>query len=486
MVKDLEKELRVRAVRHVLALKHVKKIVMGCILVNKIQNLFDPVLYSVWILYKMDFIRIKNKRAADVHPKKRVRTSEPVKLINKGKYGCIYKPGIRCSGKPWPVKYISKIQVIRSATSREVTVGKLLRKMVPNFAQYFAPILSSCPIDISVIDKEEVRKCDVIQENVDNLSTRFSSNKIRYVGEMTLGDFLLDTFVKRPRVFMKEMVHTHQYLLKSLGLMEGLGLVHYDLKENNVVYDSEQSAPIVIDFGLAFLAADVGTNAAQYKQYFYDPYEKYPPWCFDTVLLSHIADVRDLSAVLAKEDIVALKQRLQVFVEKNDAVLVPFISEGERDAFMMGWSGYLDSFLGKSWNDLWKSLFSQHASWDNYSIAVVYFMIMEQFSDLFLGEGVPVFVQSYISLLKRVVLWVPLVSGTSSAGTTGPSARLTALTMKSDFALIFKGVKGKEYADFVGRVETVSRDKKLVGKVEQGLAELTLEQLEDSGEIGHE
>lgn len=432
----------------------------------------------------MDVIRIKNKR--DVHAKKRVRPSEPaIKLINKGKYGCIYKPGIRCSGKPWPVKYISKIQVIRSATSREIGVGKLLRKMVPNFAQYFAPILSSCPIDISVIDKEEVRKCDVIHENMglvsgSGSSARFSSNKIRYVGEMTLGDFLLDTFVKRPRVFMKELVHTHQYLLKSLGLMEGLGLVHYDLKENNVVYDEEQSAPIVIDFGLAFLAADVGSSAVQqYKQFFYDPYEKYPPWCFDTVLLSHIADIGDLSVVLTKEDIVVLKRRLQVFVEKNDAVRVPFISDGERDAFMMGWSGFLDAFLGKSWDDLWKSLFSQHASWDNYSIAVVYFMMMEQFSELFLGEGVPAFVRSYMALLKRVVLWVP-DQGTSS------SARLTALTMKSDFAFIFKGVKGKEYADFVVRVETVSRDKTQSAKVAQGLAQLTLEQLEDSGEIGHE
>jgi len=433
----------------------------------------------------MDFIRIKNKRAVSANPKKRVRTSEPVKLINKGKYGCIYKPGIRCSGKPWPVKYISKIQVIRSATSREVTVGKLLRKSVPNFAQYFAPILSSCPIDISVIDKEEVRKCDVIQENVDNLSTRFSSNKIRYVGEMTLGDFLLDTFAKRPKVFMKEIVHTHQYLIKSLGLMEGLGLVHYDLKENNVVYDLEQSAPIVIDFGLAFLAADVIVDSSA-KHFFYDPYEKYPPWCFDTVLLSHIADLANLSAVLAKEDIVTLKRRLQVFVEKNDAVRVPFISGGERDAFMMGWSGYLDAFLGKSWNDLWKSLFSQHGSWDNYSIAVVYFMIMEQFSELFLGEGVPVFVQSYMALLKRVVLWVPLVSGTTSTSATVGANRLTALTMKSDFAFIFKGVKGKEYADFVVRVETVSRDKKQLNNVTQGFAELTLEQLEDSGEIGHE
>lgn len=446
----------------------------------------------------MDFIRIKNKR--DVHAKKRVRVSDPIKLINKGKYGCIYKPGIRCSGKPWPVKYISKIQVIRSATSREVTVGKLLRKMVPNFAQYFAPILSSCPIDISIIDKEEVRKCDVIQENMGLVSrsgstaganaganagasagaVRFSSNKIRYVGEMTLGDFLLDTFVKRPRVFMKEMVHTHQYLIKSLGLMEGLGLVHYDLKENNVVYDVEQSAPIVIDFGLAFLAADVDSSAVQqYKQFFYDPYEKYPPWCFDTVLLSHIADVRDLSVVLTKEDIVVLKRRLQVFVEKNDAVRVPFISDGERDAFMMGWSRYLDTFLGKSWNDLWKSLFSQHASWDNYSIAVVYFMMMEQFSELFLGEDVPVFVQSYMALLKRVVLWVP------GQGTT-VGARLTALTMKSDFALIFKGVKGKEYADFIVRVENVSRDKRQSAKVAQDFKEFSLEQLEDSEVIGHE
>jgi hypothetical protein len=439
----------------------------------------------------MDFIRIKNKR--DVHAKKRVRVSDPIKLINKGKYGCIYKPGIRCSGKPWPVKYISKIQVIRSATSREVAMGKLLRKSVPNFAQYFAPILSSCPIDISVIDKEEVRKCDVIQENMGLVSrsganaganagaVRFSSNKIRYVGEMTLGDFLLDTFVKRPRVFMKELVHTHQYLLKSLGLMEGLGLVHYDLKENNVVYDVEQSAPIIIDFGLAFLAADVvvGSNV---KQFFYDPYEKYPPWCFDTVLLSHMADRGDLSAVLTKEDIVVVKRRLQVFVEKNDAVHVPFISDVERDAFMMGWSGFLDTFLGKSWNDLWKSMFSQHGSWDNYSIAVVYFMMIEQFPELFLGEGVPVFVKSYIAMLKRVVLWVP-GQGTST-GAVG--ARLTALTMKSDFALIFKGVKGKEYADFIGRVEKMSRDKTQSAKVAQGLAQLTLEQLEDSGEIDHE
>ena len=51
----------------------------------------------------------------------------------------------------------------------------------------------------------------------------------------------------------------YRYLLSSLEMLEKAGIVHFDLKSENVIYDKNKNIPIVIDFGLSFF-----TNSSKY------------------------------------------------------------------------------------------------------------------------------------------------------------------------------------------------------------------------------
>ena len=182
-----------------------------------------------------------------------IKSTEKIpKLINQGKYGCIYKPGVKCSGKLLSDSYISKIQKIRPSSLREADIGSRIRK-IKNYIQYFAPIISSCPLRLSVISKGEIQKCDVVRmangsvgassivngsvgaSSIGSVNGSFVSDKMRYVGDITLGDHLTHILTKTPDIFFREITMSHQYLLQSLVILQTNNLVHYDLKENNII-----------------------------------------------------------------------------------------------------------------------------------------------------------------------------------------------------------------------------------------------------------
>ena len=85
--------------------------------------------------------------------------AEPkVELINQGSYGCIFRPGFNCKGKPIPdiknKKYITKVQKSASTSQRETKLGKII-KNISEYEDYFAPILSKCEVSLARMKEED-------------------------------------------------------------------------------------------------------------------------------------------------------------------------------------------------------------------------------------------------------------------------------------------------------------------------------------------
>ena len=71
-----------------------------------------------------------------------------IKLIGDGSYGCVYYPGITCSGNVNNKKYVTKIQVYNRASKNEIELGEYIIKNIKNYNEYFSPIIKNCIIKL--------------------------------------------------------------------------------------------------------------------------------------------------------------------------------------------------------------------------------------------------------------------------------------------------------------------------------------------------
>lgn len=355
-----------------------------------------------------------------------------LELIGKGSYGCIYTPHVNCSSNfdaksgqnssNTYVKYISKIQILTTEMDhsksvkkdsqewenykkeivklnltgevlKETLFGKIIQS-VPNYYMYFSPILTSCPIDINILSLEEIKKCDIFdQKNNSNNSKdyKYVNSKIQYIEGPPLSQYFKEILKKQPRIFVKQFIQTYHHLMKSINLLQkgpdsNSIIIHYDLKDNNIIFDTKRGIPIIIDFGLSFSKKVLFEfeHPKILKELFYVYYETYDPWCIDIVILSYITQNILLKAGddLIKEiyekgnvNVKELKQVVEQFINNNDILkwLDGLNGFNELNTKMKNqWYSYIDSFEGKSWKDFIIDLRQRYILWDAYSVSICY------------------------------------------------------------------------------------------------------------------
>ena len=327
-----------------------------------------------------------------------------MRLLNQGSYGCAYRPGITCKGNKQSVKFITKLQVDKDSSENEYHIGTYIRKNIPLSNTMFAPILDLCPISISKINDDSIEECDVIKKQ-ENPS--LFSNKIRYVGKDSLEVYLYNR-LKKYKSFISQLLETHLYLINSFSKLVEAGIVHYDVKENNIIYDPTQHVPIIIDFGLSFIINNLKTDM-DYKSAFYVFATDYPPWCLEIVLISYIVQQKYLQKKSETsswmETVIDVKLLLNVvddFYKNNNSMIV--ISDYQKsitDSSKKKWRNYITkNFSKKKGKFIVESLMQSWDTWDNYALCVIYLFFIEKTFSKVLEPYLQILVE-YISVLPH-------------------------------------------------------------------------------------
>jgi hypothetical protein len=136
-------------------------------------------------------------------------------LINEGGYGCIYYPGV-CN-----TQGVSKV-VNTYVAERELYMSSLIKK-IPNYKDYFLPIVSSCKVQAKNIK----RKCKALRKE-----TSFVALQMPMIKTVPV-KFDLPHFI--------ELIPYISKLIKAK-------IVHFDLKESNILFTPK---PYIIDFGIS-------------------------------------------------------------------------------------------------------------------------------------------------------------------------------------------------------------------------------------------
>ena len=101
-------------------------------------------------------------------------------------------------------------------------------------------------------NEEDIKKCKII-ENVELKEDKYESNKIPYVGKNTLLERVYEDTknIRGIELYFKRYIDKHVVLLKGIEKMNEAGIMHLDLKENNIMCRDKSGRPILIDFGLS-------------------------------------------------------------------------------------------------------------------------------------------------------------------------------------------------------------------------------------------
>ena len=109
--------------------------------------------------------------------------------------------------------------------------------------------------------------------------------------EQTGGSF---TFKVDDNKFVYALIHGYSYLLFSLYMLNKHGIIHYDIKGENIMYDKSRDIPVIIDFGLSIIKKDIKPNfndpdyIDRLSNYFYVYAPDYSLWCLDIHYLCFI------------------------------------------------------------------------------------------------------------------------------------------------------------------------------------------------------
>ena len=294
-------------------------------------------------------------------------------VIAEGGYGCVLNPSLSCKGtETTNEKYITKIQVLNETSEREIEFSRMVRK-IPRYSKHFAPIHSTCEHKPSIVKMISNKyNCSFLSEHPNE---KFAISKIKYIKGDMFKTHIYNQMESADIFYY--IIHSYVYLLFSIYILDKYGIIHYDLKGENIMYDTTHKKPIIIDFGLSIKKDDIKpdfknadyTNRLKHNFYTYAP--DYSLWCLDIHYLSFIINNPDQNVKNYIESMVdtyiennkAIKHASNDFVEKYKELSMKQLHKYEK----MG--------VKKSVEYLYKYC----NTWDNYSISIMFLRMVDLF-----------------------------------------------------------------------------------------------------------
>lgn len=364
---------------------------------------------------------------------------EAIRIIGQGTYGCILYPGFDCNGVPNKnMKYLSKIQLNNENTTKENEIGQIIMT-IPNYQLYFAPVISSCGINISeMVDNENIRECDIVKKykyslmdgSASESNDTYSMNKIFYVGKEDVKKYMNRIIVEEETTSvmykMKLIIELQIMILYELMQIAEKNIIHFDLKSNNIMVNHITGLPVIIDFGMSYLIESLQTQEGIEENII--RFESHDYWCFDILLMSEIKKMYKNNPNLDwKAEVLTQEQKEKIvnqyvsegatnkYGELESPVFIELYSAETQAEIKSGLLAYLNTSSINTWGDLYNLIIAPDVmkTWDNYSIAVIFLLNIKTtgFSEKI---GKHALWQQYINTLNQIMFAPPNKRQTAS------------------------------------------------------------------------
>lgn len=325
------------------------------------------------------------------------KVDELIKTLSEGAYGCIFIKGqVSDTNTPIP-KYIIKVQKKKSTSINEAEISKRIMT-IKHYDNYFAAVVKSERINIAKMKDDEIEQCEFLHTDTKDLT--YESNKILYIGKYTLANYLTKIASMKPEHFVLTLIECNIILLEGLQKLVDAGIIHYNLRESNIMIRETNNRPIIVDFGISI----DGTVEIKPTS-FYIYYNEYAPWCIDIVVVSFIvnelgADWKTKTATIAE-----MTRLVDEYIKQNSGIKTLLFPD-EIQALKTTLIDFFNKYDNKPWQNVYDELLKLRNTWDNYALAVMYSTLFENLNLTQYVSNFP-FLGEYKKLLKSIILSAP-------------------------------------------------------------------------------
>ena len=278
-------------------------------------------------------------------------------LIDQGGFGCIFYPGLNCKTnfKKSNNKLVSKLQLNTFNARNEIYIGSIIKK-ISNYQLYYLPVISSCNITMASISKEMIDKCDIIEKGND----KYKILELPYLENISFDKLFSDTKRSTRHLFLT-FIETYKYVAIAIANLIEYNIVHFDIKEQNILYSTKYENPILIDFGLSIPIKKVSNS--NLKDYFYVYAPDYYLWPMEVHIINYILHEGKLTAD-------SIKNTVNTYVKNNSAF--NGLSDEFREKYSAACINYFTKFIKLDGATTIIQLLDFFKTWDLYSLSIMY------------------------------------------------------------------------------------------------------------------
>lgn len=192
------------------------------------------------------------------------------KFLGRGSYGCVFYPHLRCT-RPKDLKNktaIGKVFVHADDFKEEMIINKIVGKIDPK-NEFTLPNFGACVTHpFQAKPSDELRSCS-------NIKRRQDANAEVYQILYQFGgpDLFVMSMDPKHTVKLDDVMRMLLPIMKGVSRMHAHGYSHYDIKPENMLYETKKKRIVLIDFGLLTPLYHIYENDKMLSE----SYPYYPP-----------------------------------------------------------------------------------------------------------------------------------------------------------------------------------------------------------------
>lgn len=197
-------------------------------------------------------------------------------FFGEGSYGCTFSPPPKCSSTEVAIAklptrktdVLGKVFKEERDMRKELAFGEIMARIDPRQKIFLYPA-SSCETTLRELRKDpQATKCSYTTSSA-------MTNDAFHMVKMKRGGVTLDQYLHTHRTTPHDFVEMMKPVITGLKMLHKNGMVHHDLKFDNILYSPGKKVTNIIDFGLMQRQETVFDPSV--NRYLYSNYWLHPP-----------------------------------------------------------------------------------------------------------------------------------------------------------------------------------------------------------------